>query len=66
MSDICDRVIEVGQIGGRVDRDVYEAVQEIKRLRAALKPFAEPHAMGDSYVQFAPRLIEASREALKQ
>ena len=33
-------------------------------LLAALKPFAEPHAMGDSYVQFAPRLIATARAAI--
>lgn len=38
--------------------------KEIARLREALKPFAEPHAMGDNYVKFAPRLIEAARRAL--
>lgn len=40
------------------------AADEIERLIAALKPFAEPHAMGDNYVRFAPRLIDAARKAL--
>jgi hypothetical protein len=44
--------------------EVRKQEAEIERLRAALKPFAEPHAMGDNYVQFAPRLIEAARAAL--
>lgn len=39
---------------------------ENARLRAALKPFAEPHAMGDAYVKFASHLIEAARIALAQ
>jgi hypothetical protein len=42
------------------------AKREIDRLRAALKPFAEAHAMGDNYVRFAPRLIEAARAAYEQ
>jgi len=33
-------------------------------LYEALLPFGEPHAMGDNYVSFAPRLIEAARAAL--
>ena len=37
---------------------------ENARLREALEPFAAPHAMGDNYVQFAPRLIEKARAAL--
>lgn len=43
-----------------------KAMAEIEHLRAALQPFAEPHAMGDNYVRFAPRLIDAARAALKQ
>ncbi len=39
--------------------------REIERLRAVLTPFAEPHPMGDAYVQFSPKLIEAARAALK-
>lgn len=39
-------------------------MQENAMLREALKPFAEPHFMGDNYVKFAPRLIEAARRAL--
>ena len=56
--------------GKRLETDLptelSKAFQEIERLRAALKPFAEPHAMGDNYVQFAPRLIHAARAALEQ
>lgn len=37
---------------------------EIERLRAALKPFAEPWPMGDAYVKFSPVLIRAARSAL--
>ena len=40
-------------------------VAERDALRKALEPFAEPHAMGDNYVKFAPRLIEDARAALK-
>lgn len=40
-------------------------LRENERLRAALQPFSEPHAMGDNYVKFAPRLIEAARAALE-
>jgi hypothetical protein len=42
-----------------------DAADRIERIEAALRPFAEPHAFGDSYVRFAPRLIEAARAALK-
>ncbi len=52
-----------GHIGG-VEVAMKEAADEIDRLRAALRPFAEPHFMGDNYVKFAPRLIEAARAAL--
>lgn len=41
-----------------------EAISEYSELMEALKPFAEPHKMGDNYVQFAPRLIEAARTAI--
>lgn len=41
------------------------AADAIEKLRTALTPFAEPHFMGDNYVRFAPRLIEAARAALK-
>lgn len=39
--------------------------REAQRLREALRPFAEPHVMGDNYVKFAPRLLEAARAALQ-
>jgi len=43
-------------------------IEQDARIKAglvgALEPFAEPHAMGDHYVQFAPRLIHAARAAL--
>ena len=38
----------------------------VEALVGALEPFAEPHAMGDNYVKFAPRLILAARNALAQ
>jgi hypothetical protein len=37
---------------------------DLAAAREALRPFAEPHGMGDMYVQFAPRLIQAARKAL--
>lgn len=53
------------------ERKVESAESKIEALNsekvelcAALRPFAEPHGMGDNYVQFAPRLIQAAREAL--
>ena len=36
----------------------------IAELIEALRPFAEPHGMGDNYVQFHPRLIATARAAL--
>lgn len=39
--------------------------KEIAELREALKPFAEPHAMGDAYVQFSPQLVRQARAALQ-
>lgn len=36
----------------------------IRVLEGALRPFTAPHIFGDNYVQFAPRLIRAAREAL--
>lgn len=36
----------------------------MEEMAEALRPFAEPHAMGDSYVSFAPRLLVDARTAL--
>ena len=48
-----------------------EVLAEHDRLKAlnaemleALRPFAEPHKMGDNYVRFAPRLIETARAVI--
>ena len=43
----------------------YDLQARTSILCEALEPFAEPHAMGDNYVKFAPRLIEAARTALR-
>lgn len=48
----------------RMQEQLRAAVERIERLERALKPFAEPHFMGDNYVKFAPRLIETARAAL--
>jgi hypothetical protein len=45
-------------------REILDLRAENTALVDALKPFAEPHWMGDSYVKFAPRLIAAARAAL--
>jgi hypothetical protein len=36
----------------------------IEALEGALRPFAEPHQMGDAYVKFSPALINQARAAL--
>ena len=38
----------------------------VAELVEVLRPFAEPHPMGDNYVKFAPRLIHAAREVLSR
>lgn len=45
-------------------KHIAKCVNLYTELLAALRPFAEPHAMGDSYVQFAPRLIDTARAAI--
>ncbi len=64
----------IGNADGSVDRIVTNlqsrslpaTIQgDIKLLRDALKPFAEEHFMGDSYVRFAPRLLVTAREIYK-
>lgn len=48
-----------------IERRHYDdALANVRELLEALRPFAEPHAMGDNYVQFAPRLIRAARAAI--
>lgn len=42
----------------------HQDATRITELEEALKPFAEPHFMGDNYVKFSPRLIEVARKAL--
>lgn len=42
------------------------ALHRLSRVEEAARAFAEPHAMGDNYVSFAPRLIEALRTALAE
>lgn len=50
--------------GVAVYRQLLAIMQREERLEQALMPFAEPHTMGDNYVKFAPRLIDAARKAL--
>lgn len=45
-------------------RFILQCVNSRAALVEALKPFGEPHGMGDAYVQFHPRLIAAARAAL--
>jgi regulator of replication initiation timing len=66
------------KIGGRIisentrlDREIATLRAELTKARADLgeaveviRPFAEPHQMGDAYVKFAPRLIVAARALL--
>jgi len=58
-NETCRRLHKASTETGRSQNDLAESA-----VSEALKPFAEPHPMGDAYVKFSVHLIEAARSAL--